>query len=289
MALVWRAKMKTSEKMVLLKLADHADDDGENAWPSVPTMQAQCGMGRSTVQRHLASLQEQGLIKLTREGGGRRKPNCYRVELDAVWAIRLPARSEADPTVKSADGEAVDASQKGPISGRFDDSSEDLKGPRSGPFVDENSPNAGRFKPETAPDGTLNRPAGGALTILNHPFSFTEEFVEGLTLHVDKTVPETDAQIWRTACAAAANVWPCNAVTWNSWWQRSGLARRDGADWHVVTDTGFTEGRLRDRFENKIVRALEGLTKDKAIRLVIRVKPGAGEGRNRSNTNRRAG
>jgi DNA-binding MarR family transcriptional regulator len=65
---VWKLAMPSdgkstaTQKLVLLCLADHADDMGRNCYPSVDTVAAKCSIDRSTVKRALRSLKEAGLI-----------------------------------------------------------------------------------------------------------------------------------------------------------------------------------------------------------------------------------
>ena len=59
---VWKVNIQSAKKMVLLALADSANDEGTNCFPSVATIIEKCSMGERTVFRHLASLEEDGLI-----------------------------------------------------------------------------------------------------------------------------------------------------------------------------------------------------------------------------------
>lgn len=54
-------------RLVLLVLADHANDDGSGAWPSVDTIAAEAKLKRRNVQYALRSLESQGHVK----AGGR--------------------------------------------------------------------------------------------------------------------------------------------------------------------------------------------------------------------------
>lgn len=89
MELMVRA-MKTSvgnplRKLVLLKLADNANDQGE-CWPSYQYIADQCEIGRSTVRKHIKDLNEQGLLKIENRLGGEKgnKSNVYILTLDPV-------------------------------------------------------------------------------------------------------------------------------------------------------------------------------------------------------------
>lgn len=72
MALVWELELSTFEKLVMLALADCANDDGE-CWPSVATLSRKTGAAERTVQRSLRSLEQAGLLKtITVAGRGNR-------------------------------------------------------------------------------------------------------------------------------------------------------------------------------------------------------------------------
>lgn len=69
MALVWELNLPPGEKLVLLALADQANDAGTQCWPSVETIAHRSGQGVRTVRRALASLEKQGhLTRQHRDG-----------------------------------------------------------------------------------------------------------------------------------------------------------------------------------------------------------------------------
>jgi hypothetical protein len=69
MALVWEIDLPPGEKLVLLALADQANDAGTQCWPSVETIAHRSGQGVRTVRRALASLENAGhLTRQHREG-----------------------------------------------------------------------------------------------------------------------------------------------------------------------------------------------------------------------------
>ena len=51
-----------SARLVLVYLADRADDEGRDAFPSIATLVEQSHLSRSTIKRILRRLEEQGLI-----------------------------------------------------------------------------------------------------------------------------------------------------------------------------------------------------------------------------------
>lgn len=85
MSLVWELDLPQSDKMVLLVIADHASDDGTNAYPSVGTIARKSSMSERTVQRSLVRLEQLRLVSISRQTGGpsyidpSRKPNAYTI------------------------------------------------------------------------------------------------------------------------------------------------------------------------------------------------------------------
>lgn len=70
-------------KLVLLKLADNANDKGE-AWPSIPYIAQQCEMAERTVQGHVQSLQKSGFLWIEKRKGsnGINQSNIYHLTLE---------------------------------------------------------------------------------------------------------------------------------------------------------------------------------------------------------------
>ena len=69
MTLVWETPLPDSEKLVLLALADWANDDGV-CWPSVKTLAKKCSKSERTVQNAVRSLRVKGHLdhQLTERG-----------------------------------------------------------------------------------------------------------------------------------------------------------------------------------------------------------------------------
>jgi hypothetical protein len=90
MSLVWEMELPTSEKMVLLVIADHADDGGGNAWPSVATIARKSSLSERQAQRLIKNLTNLGLVTVESQAGGTRemrddrRPNRYTLHLDGV-------------------------------------------------------------------------------------------------------------------------------------------------------------------------------------------------------------
>jgi hypothetical protein len=95
MTAVWDLPLPPAQKLVLLKLADCANDDGRNAYPSVGLLVTSCTMSRRTVQRVLAELVDAGHLVVDAEASHHR-PTTYRVHPNPVPGrgvnlARLPA------------------------------------------------------------------------------------------------------------------------------------------------------------------------------------------------------
>lgn len=81
MSQVWELELSQPEKMTLLALADHADHDGSHVFPSVELVAWMCGCSKRTVQRHIRSLTEAGILELVAEARGTR-PREYRIHTE---------------------------------------------------------------------------------------------------------------------------------------------------------------------------------------------------------------
>ncbi|STH84514.1 helix-turn-helix domain-containing protein [Escherichia coli] len=71
-------------KLVLIKLADNASDQGE-CWPSYQHIADQCEISKRSVMNHIAALCESGLVKkITRKGEKGNSSNIYLLHLDGA-------------------------------------------------------------------------------------------------------------------------------------------------------------------------------------------------------------
>lgn len=78
---VWSLSLPPVQKLVLLKMADCANDEGGNAFPSVARVAAECGVSDRTVQRTLRELEAAGYIAVSRREADHR-PRCYAVKIE---------------------------------------------------------------------------------------------------------------------------------------------------------------------------------------------------------------
>jgi len=65
---VWDLDLPHTAKIVLLRLADHADRHG-HCWPGLPSLARSCGMNYRTVRRQLQHLESGGYVVIRRSGG----------------------------------------------------------------------------------------------------------------------------------------------------------------------------------------------------------------------------
>ena len=118
MSEIWKTRLPTSEKMVLLVIADHASDDGTEAWPSQRLIAEKASLTIRTVQRCINNLQAEGWLHMDKRAGGSincrddRRPNKYTIHLGKL-------RGEiVSPRKKRGEIEAMDEAKLTPATGR---------------------------------------------------------------------------------------------------------------------------------------------------------------------------
>lgn len=85
MTVVWEWDLPPTEKLVLLVIADHADDSGANAYPGIARIARRASLSERQVQRILTNLMRQGILHIDRQRGGGvdmrsdRRPNRYTI------------------------------------------------------------------------------------------------------------------------------------------------------------------------------------------------------------------
>lgn len=112
-------------KLVLIKLADNASDQGE-CWPSYQHIADQCEIDRSTVRKHIKQLEAQGLLRIeNREGPKGNSTNLYTLTLSGVGRDSPPVGPESTGVGPQPTGGV------GPESTRTSHSFEPVKEPMS--------------------------------------------------------------------------------------------------------------------------------------------------------------
>lgn len=100
MAEVWRTDLPTVEKMVLLVIADHANDEGTQSYPSQATIASKASISVRTVQRAVNSLVSEGYIRMFKHSGGSagcredRRPHLYQINIGKLRGDNLSGRQE---------------------------------------------------------------------------------------------------------------------------------------------------------------------------------------------------
>ncbi|QOI04583.1 helix-turn-helix domain-containing protein [Pseudomonas savastanoi] len=81
-------------KLVLIKLADNANDMGE-CWPSYQHIADQCEIGRSTVKVHIRELEKSGLLRREfRRKGELNQSNLFHLSLNSGAGAALPGAGD---------------------------------------------------------------------------------------------------------------------------------------------------------------------------------------------------
>lgn len=78
--LAWQRDMRAAQKIVLLALADFAQQSTGECFPSIRVLSAKCGLSASAVRSQIKSLQAIGLVDVEMQSDGR----VYRVKLGAA-------------------------------------------------------------------------------------------------------------------------------------------------------------------------------------------------------------
>jgi hypothetical protein len=100
MSEIWKTRLPTSEKMVLLVIADHASDDGTEAWPSQRLIAEKASLTIRTVQRCINNLQAEGWLHMDKRAGGSincrddRRPNKYTIHLGKLRGETMSPRKQ---------------------------------------------------------------------------------------------------------------------------------------------------------------------------------------------------
>ena len=125
MAGVFDDDLPSSEKLVLLAMADHADDTGKNCFPSIPRIARKSSMTRRGVQKVLRRLEEKGRIRPV----GRRADGTieYAITLQGGEPYSRGERSSR----RTVDAEGANQSAKGGERGSPESSVTVIEPPKS--------------------------------------------------------------------------------------------------------------------------------------------------------------
>lgn len=98
--LIWRMKpgiLTSSEKIVLLRLADFAQEDGSSIYPCLKRIAEETSLSLRTVQRAITELLEKGCLQLVQSFTSR-KPNIYQINVSFLRSVLKPTEEEGNKT-----------------------------------------------------------------------------------------------------------------------------------------------------------------------------------------------
>lgn len=107
---VWRTDLPTVEKMVLLVIADHANDEGTQSYPSQATIATKASVSIRTVQRAVNSLCALGFVRVFKHSGGSagcredRRPHLYQINIGKLRGDTVTARKGDGATMTTSTG-----------------------------------------------------------------------------------------------------------------------------------------------------------------------------------------
>ena len=88
MTMVFDAQLKSNQKLVMLALADHANDMGDRVFPSIERVAHKVCLSKRQVQRIMNDLRKEGLIHMTHKAS-RHRPREYRIDLVKLKEIMV--------------------------------------------------------------------------------------------------------------------------------------------------------------------------------------------------------
>ena len=110
MGLAWYVKGLTpAQKVVLVALADHADDDGMRVYPGVKRLTIKTSLKERTVRRSLGDLRKMGILVVVKESTFH-SPTEYRIDLPQMQSLQnRPARDASQDLPETTERPARDA------------------------------------------------------------------------------------------------------------------------------------------------------------------------------------
>ncbi len=83
MALAWQLEVHSTQALILVALADHAQDDGTGAYPSMEYLAYKTNLTERSIQRHMRELETAGIIEVVGNWqGGRGRKREYLLHLE---------------------------------------------------------------------------------------------------------------------------------------------------------------------------------------------------------------
>lgn len=139
MSQVWKLDLPSNQKFILLCYADHADDEGNNVFPSLPRVAHKTGYSVDQVRRLSKSLVNNGLMELVEKGHGR--GNTHRYRLTLVKGGKLPPfKSRRERVATATENLASDRENLAPMPPEPSEPSENHNPTESTEAVEEVKP-----------------------------------------------------------------------------------------------------------------------------------------------------
>lgn len=220
----WRVKLKSERKLVLLFLAERADEAGI-CFPSMTMISEACGITYRGAEKIIAAFIAGGILERISLGGGRGNPSTYR--------MLIPAKT---PNVETPNGEAVDTGNPEPYSGN----GRETPNPQAG-FSKGNPELRGGVRSAETPNGETETPNEELriyrTTVIEPSGGGGARAREDLPASLDLN-PDLDAMV-----QAVADVTNVQATSW----QQEGKLRGKAIELCRVT----TPDRLRELHRNR--------------------------------------
>lgn len=102
---VWRQNLPPQQKLVLMRLADRANDEG-HCWTKLSRIASECSMSIRTVQRHLRALEASKIVEVEERyrPNGSQRSNGYRL---CVIPSPKPAKDVTPPLTSESDNDPL--------------------------------------------------------------------------------------------------------------------------------------------------------------------------------------
>ena len=87
------ARLTSTEKLVLLAMADHGNDEGRHVYPSVRKLALKTSLSERGVQNVLSKLRSEGILAIVTESNGSRA-NEYEIDVEMLFSICVDSRTK---------------------------------------------------------------------------------------------------------------------------------------------------------------------------------------------------
>lgn len=114
-SLVWQLDVPMADKIVLLKMADCANDKGQSIHPSCAQVAQDCGCSERHVQRVWSLYREKGLLMAEGTVGGRGRATVYSFDLASLKGAAQPPFTEDETMTASHPIDTAKGAPQAPI------------------------------------------------------------------------------------------------------------------------------------------------------------------------------